>query len=90
MREGTAADSTSLVEKSITNNTYSAERIAETHQDELKIVAQVNKDSSNVSIPAKQQLLNNAHAAQTDPQLARKMGKNAAAVDAVRTNNYVP
>lgn len=86
MREGGASDSTSLVENAIKNNTYSAEKIAGADKDELKIVANVNNSSTNISVNEKQQLLNNAATAQTDRELSAKIGKNAGAIDAIRTN----
>lgn len=83
-------DSTQFVEESVKNNVYSANKIVLTDKDELKIVANINNSSTNISLQDKQRLLNNAATAQTDPELARQIGKNRNEIEAIRTNSPVP
>lgn len=86
MREGTAINSTQLVEKAIKDNAYSPDKIATADKEELKIIANVNSSSTNLTTDEKQRLLNNAGTALKDADLSAKISKNVDVVDAIRTN----
>lgn len=80
----------STIEKAIRQNAYSPEKIATADADELKIVAEVANSftgtTDEVLRIAHQQLINNAHAAQTDPLLSTKISKNATNIQHIKTN----
>lgn len=90
IREGNAKSSSEMIEGAIANNTYSAEKIAKTDKDELHVVAEMAVSSTNVTTADKQKLVDNAHTALTDPQLARTIGKNIDNVVRLRDHTAPP
>lgn len=79
-------DVTSVVEKAIKENVYSAKKIAAGDKDELNIVAQVASTSTRISDNDKQRLMLNAEQAITDPLLKNEVAKNIQVISALREN----
>lgn len=91
IRQGINTQSTQeIVEKAIKDNVYSPAKIAAADKDELNIVANVAATSTSLSVADKQKLVDSAHNALTDPELARTISKNLENVQHVRTNTAPP
>jgi len=86
LRTSTApVSSEGLIRKSIESNSYSAEKIADTDKDELAVVGNYALNDASIGTADRQKFINNANSAATDPQLARKLGKNRSDIESIRT-----
>jgi hypothetical protein len=85
LRTGSTISSTDMIRDSVAKNTYSAQTMASADKDELALVGDyaVN-NGSGLSTEARQNFVNNANTALTDPQLARQLGKNLDVIKEVK------
>lgn len=87
IRDGTAGKSEELMTKAINGGAYSAEAIATGDKDELSLVGNhaIHSTDGTLTLAGRQNFINNASTALTDPELSRKLGKNKATVEHIRT-----
>ena len=83
-------NTTKTIEAAIKANAYSGAKIASADKDELNVVADIAVNSATLSTSEKQQLINNANDALTDPELSKIIGKNKDNVINIRNHTQPP
>lgn len=77
MRQGAGISSAEMIKNAVENNTYAPEKIVNTDQDELNVIAQAVADpTSGIAAAARTKISDNAHTALNDAELKVKIGKS--------------
>lgn len=80
------SEASGLIATAISNNTYSPDKIINTHQDELRIVQSVVTDGmAPIGSADRQRFSDNAYVATQDDRLNAKIGKNREAIEDIST-----